>query len=141
MFYPFHPLCGYSLRVLRKPKRDDGAVVVLDPAGRRLKIPVWMLLPNAAHPELAEQAHLSKQSLLNLTGLLKQWSGSGNSDNLLEPSSDGSKEGHHAAANTVEHKPNRRGVRAVRSDDKSRTGRSYGAHSGDRFPNRTKENE
>ena len=43
-----------------------------------------MLLPNAEHPEVAEQAHLSKQSLLNLTALLKQWSGSGNSDNLLE---------------------------------------------------------
>jgi hypothetical protein len=70
-----------------------------------------MLLPNADHPEVAEQAHLSKESLLNLTGLLKQWSGSGNSDNLLEPSSDGCKEGHHAAAITLGHKPNRRGVR------------------------------
>jgi hypothetical protein len=93
------------------------------------------------HPEVAEQAHLNKKSLLNLTGLLKQWSSSGNSDNLLEPSSDGCKEGHHAAAITIEHKPNRRGVRALRSDDKSRTSRRYGTHSDDRFPNRTKENE
>src|SRR5436305_5782401 len=60
VFYPFHPLYGYSLRVLRRPRRGDGAVVVLDPAGKRLKIPVWMLLPNADHPEVAEQAHLSK---------------------------------------------------------------------------------
>jgi hypothetical protein len=33
VFYPFHPLHGYRLRVLRRPKREDGAVSVMDPAG------------------------------------------------------------------------------------------------------------
>ena len=42
IFYPFHPLHGYSLRATRKPKRGDGAVSVVDPAGKRLKIPMWM---------------------------------------------------------------------------------------------------
>ena len=48
VFYPFHPLHGYSLRVVRRPKRGDGAVSVVDPAGKRLKIPVWMLLSECA---------------------------------------------------------------------------------------------
>ena len=74
VFYPFHPLYGYSLRVLRWPKRGDGAVLVLDSTGKRLKIPVWMTQPGSADSKLGEQAHLSKESLLNLTLLFKQWS-------------------------------------------------------------------
>jgi hypothetical protein len=141
VFYPFHSLYGYSLRVLRRPKRGEGAVLVLDSAGKRLKIPVWMLLPEAAHFKITEQAHLSKESLLHLTLLFQQWNALGDSDNLLPPSIDGGKKGHHAAATTVTPKPNRRGTRARRGDSKSRTGRSDGAHSGDSFPNRTKESE
>ena len=45
VFYPFHPLHGSTLQILRGPKRGDGAVCVMDPAGRRLKIPVWMTVP------------------------------------------------------------------------------------------------
>src|SRR5213082_806400 len=48
VFYPFHPLHGSTLQIVRRPKRGDGAVCVMDPAGRRLKIPVWMLLPECA---------------------------------------------------------------------------------------------
>ena len=52
VFYPFHPLRGYSLRVLRKPKKGDGAVVVMDAVGKRLKIPVWMLSPDVMRHDL-----------------------------------------------------------------------------------------
>jgi hypothetical protein len=141
VFYPFHPLYGYSLRVLRRPKGGDGAVLVLDSTGKRLKIPVWMTQSASTDSKLGEQAHLSKESLLNLTLLLKQWSALGNSDNLLQPSINGCKGGHHAAATTVKPKPNRRGTGARRSDGQSRTGRSHGSHSGDSFPNGTKESE
>ena len=48
VFYPFHPLHGATLQVVRRPKRGDGAVSVIDPTGKRLKIPVWMLLPECA---------------------------------------------------------------------------------------------
>src|SRR5580692_8646989 len=68
--YPFHPLHGASLQIVRRPKRGDGAVSVTDPAGRRLKIPVWMLLPDCAEPKIIERPHLSKESLLSLTSLL-----------------------------------------------------------------------
>ena len=47
VFYPFHPLHGASVQILRRPKRGDGAVSVIDRAGKRLKIPVWMLSPEA----------------------------------------------------------------------------------------------
>ena len=139
--YPFHPLYGYNLRVLRRPKGGDGAVLVLDSAGKRLKIPVWMVLSNANSIIVTEQARLSKESLLNLTLLFEQWNASGNSDNLLQPSVDGGKRGHHAAATTVRGKPNRRGTRARGGDDKSRRNPTDGAHSGDGLPNRTQERE
>jgi hypothetical protein len=139
--YPFHPLYGYSLRVLRRPKRGDGAVLVLDSAGKRSKIPVWMLLSSANDIIVTEQARLSKESLLGVTLLFEQWNASGNSDNLLQPSVDGGKEGHHAAAATVGSKPNRRGTRACRGDDTNRVDPTHGAHSGDGLPNRTQESE
>jgi hypothetical protein len=141
VFYPFHPLYGYNLRVLRRPKRGDGAVLVLDSAGKRLKIPVWMLLSSANSIIVTEQVRLSKESLLNVTLLFEQWNVSGNSDNLLQPSVDGGKRGHHAAATTVRGKPNRRGTRAPRGNDKSRADPTHGAHSGDGLPNSTQESE
>jgi hypothetical protein len=37
-----------SLRLVRRPKQGNGAVCVFDPTSKRLKIPVWMLLPDSA---------------------------------------------------------------------------------------------
>src|SRR5260370_41423620 len=66
VFYPFHPLHGVTLRILRRPKRGDGAGCVIDPAGRRLKIPIWMLLPECAEITISQRPHLGKQALLSL---------------------------------------------------------------------------
>lgn len=139
VFYPFHPLHGYRLRVLRRPKRGDGAVSIMDPAGKRLKIPVWMLSPAAANIKTTERALLSTEALLSLTSLLNQPSVTGKHDNLLPTSVDGCKGGHHAAATTRKPGPNRRGTRARRCDGQSRTGRSHGSHSGNGFSNGSKE--
>jgi hypothetical protein len=139
VFYPFHPLHGYRLRVLRRPKRGDGAVSVMDPAGKRLKIPVWMLSPGVANIKTNEQALLSREALLSLTLLLNQPTVTGKHDNLLPTSVDGCKGGHHAAAATLKPGPNRRGTRARRCDGQSRTGRSHGSRSGDGFSNGSKE--
>jgi hypothetical protein len=111
VFYPYHPLHGYRLRVLRRPKRSDGAVSVLDAAGKRLKIPVWMLSPAAANVKATKQALLSLEALLNLTSLLIQPTATGMHDNLLPTFVNGGKD-HNAAATTVEPGPNRRGTRA-----------------------------
>ena len=70
VYYPFHPLRGAILQVVRRPKRGDGAVSVIDPIGKRLKIPVWMLSPEGAGITTTETAHLSKEALLHLTSLL-----------------------------------------------------------------------
>src|SRR6516162_9734627 len=70
VLYPFHPLHGASLQILRRPKREDGAVCVMDPAGRRLKIPVWMLLPECAEVKISQQPHLGKHALLSLASLI-----------------------------------------------------------------------
>jgi hypothetical protein len=139
VFYPFHPLHGYSLRIIRRPKREDGAVSVTDAAGKRLKIPVWMLLPEAANVRITEQAYLNRDSLLSLTSLLKQLIATENDGTLLPTSEDGYKGDPHGATATVTPGPNRRGTRAHRGQGKNRTGRSHGAHSGDSFSNGTEE--
>src|ERR1700756_634390 len=70
VFYPFHPLHGATLQILRRPKRGDGAVCVIDPSGRRLKIPVWMLSRECAEMTLSERPYLSKEALLSLATLI-----------------------------------------------------------------------
>ena len=141
VFYPFDPLHGYRLRVLRKPKRGDGAVSIMDPAGKRLKIPVWMLAPAAASIKTSDQALLSRDVLLKLTSLLRQTSVAVKHDNLLQTSVDGCKGGHHAAVATLKPGPNRRGTRVRRRDGQSRTDWSHGSHSDGGVSNGSKEDK
>src|SRR6201987_6221150 len=70
VFYPFHPLHGVTLRILSRPKRGDGAVCVMDAAGRRLKIPIWMLFPECAEITISQRPRLGKQALLSLASLI-----------------------------------------------------------------------
>jgi hypothetical protein len=135
VFYPFHPLHGDRLRVIRRPRRGDGAVSVLDPVGKRLKIPTWMLSPSAADIKTTEQARLSREALFSLISLLIQPTVTGIHDNLLQAPVDGWKGGHRAAATTL---PNKRGTRAGRRDGQSRIGWSHGSHSGQGFSNGSK---
>jgi len=67
VFYPFHPLHGATLQMVRRSKRGDGAASVMDPMGKRLKIPVWMLWPDCAQITITDKPHLSKEALLSLT--------------------------------------------------------------------------
>jgi len=132
VFYPFHPLHGSTLRVVRRPKQGDGAVSVSDPAGRRLKIPLWMVLPNSAEMKIAQQPLLSKEALLSLTSLLVTLPDISERvhDNLLQTVVDGGKGGHRAATTTSGHgdsKGRRRG--ADRHNGTNRTDRSHGPHS------------
>jgi hypothetical protein len=113
--------------------------LVIDAAGKRLKIPVWMLLPEAANVGITEQAYLGRDSLLSLSSLLKQLIATKNHDTLLQTSDDGCKGDPDGATATVTPVPNKRGTRAYRGGEKNRTGRSHGTHSGDSFSNGTKE--
>ena len=132
VFYPFHPLHGDTLQIVRRPKRGDGAVSVIDPTGRRLKIPVWMLLPECAEIRITERPDLSKQALLSLTSLLSTPNGPEDHgrDNLLQTAVDGCKGGHRATTTSGPDDPKGKRSRADGRKGARRSDRSHGPHSG-----------
>ena len=133
VFYPFHPLHGATLQILRRPKRGDGAVCVIDPAGKRLKIPVWMLSRDGTEIKITERPHLSKEALLSLASLMSSQldSKDHNHDNLLQTAVDGCKGGRRGATTTSgleDRKRERSGIDGRRSDT-LRSDRSHGPRS------------
>jgi hypothetical protein len=135
VFYPFHPLHGATVQILRRPKRGDGAVSVIDRAGKRLKIPVWMLSPEAGSIAISERIHLSKEALLSLASLLSLHAGENRGhDNLLSNAVSECQGGHRGATGTVgPDDSGRKRNRARRCDSARRSGRSDGSHSGGGF--------
>jgi len=130
VLYPFHPLHGTSLQLIRQPKREDGAVTVLDPNGRRLKIPIWMLSAEAADARIAEQAYLSKHALQSLADLLaiRLPTEDDIHDNLL-PRVAGPQGGHRGAVATSLCDNEHNVGSARRRKDPQRGNRSDGPHS------------
>jgi hypothetical protein len=132
VYYPFHPLHGVTLRVLRRPERGDGAVCVVDPGGRRLKIPIWMLLPECAETTISQRAHLSKQALLSLASLITSQLDSKDPvhDNLRQTRGSGCEGGRRGATSTSgSDDPNRMRCRANGRSDARRSNRSHGPRS------------
>jgi len=131
VFYPFHPLHGSTLQIVRRPKRGDGAVSVIDRGGKRLKIPVWMLLPDCAAIKISDEVHLSSEALLSLMLLLSSHASEGRDhDNLLPTAVDGCKGGHRGATKTAgSDDPGRKRNRADGCDGTRRSDRSDGSHS------------
>ena len=133
VFYPFHPLHGATLKILRRPKRGDGAVCVIDPAGRRLKIPVWMLSPDCAETKIAQRPHLGKQALVSLASLISSQLDSKDHvhDNLLQTAVNGCKGGRRGATTTSgPDDPKGKRRRANGRSDTRRSDRSHGPRSG-----------
>jgi hypothetical protein len=134
VFYPFHPLYRAALQIVRRPKRGDGAVCVMDPAGKRLKIPSWMLSRDCAEMKITEQPQLSKEALLSLTSLIASHPDSEDHvhDNLLQTAVDKCKGGRRGATTTSgPDEPNReRSRRANKHGDTRRSDRSHGPRSG-----------
>src|SRR5207302_860176 len=95
-------LRGASLQILRRPKRGDGAVCVMDPAGRRLRIPIWMLLPECAEIKISQQPHLGKAALLSLASLITSQLDfkDRDHDNLPKTTVNGFEEGRRGATST-----------------------------------------
>jgi hypothetical protein len=102
VFYPFHPLHGLTLQILRRPERGDGAVCVMAPDGRRLKIPVWMLSRECAEIMISERPRLDKETLLYLASLIaSQPDSKGRAhDDLLQTPVGGREGGHHGTTST-----------------------------------------
>jgi hypothetical protein len=133
VFYPFHPLLGATLQIVRKPKRGDGAVSIIEPTGRRLKIPVWMLLPECAEIRIAERPRLSREALLSLTSLLptRHNPKAHGRDNLLQTAIDGCEGGRCGATKTSgPDDPKAKRSRADGRKGTRRSDRSHGPNSG-----------
>jgi hypothetical protein len=132
VFYPFHPLHGTTLQVLRRPERGDGAVCVIDSAGKRLKIPIWMLTSDCAEIKVTEQLHLSKEALLSLAGLISSHLDPEDHvhDNLLQTTVDGCKGGGRGAITASgPDDPKRKRGRVNGRGNTRRSDRSHGPHS------------
>ena len=131
VFYPFHPLQGATVQILRRPKREDGAVSVIDRSGKRLKIPVWMLSPETAQIMISEQAHLSKEALLSLASLLSLHAGENRGhDNLLSTAVKECQGGHRGATGTIGPEDSGRKRNRARGCNRARRcGRSDGSDS------------
>jgi hypothetical protein len=69
--YPFHPLHKCCLDVVAWPRHAANAATVQHPDGKTLKIPLWMLQPEAARFALAEQPELSANALLALVDVMQ----------------------------------------------------------------------
>lgn len=69
--YPYHPLHGREFKLLRAYRKASDTVVIMDPTDRRLTIPHWMTLPDAARYGISPSAHVSAKALLLLAELLE----------------------------------------------------------------------
>ncbi len=61
---------GRELRVTGRSRNPELPVTVVDETGTGLRLPAWMVAPEAAHYHLAEQATLDVQTLRALAALL-----------------------------------------------------------------------
>jgi len=53
-----------------RSRRGNDSVTIIDPQGVQLKIPAWMLLPEASRYDLSNEAAISAVALLRLCDLL-----------------------------------------------------------------------
>jgi hypothetical protein len=105
----------------------------MDPAGRRLKIPVWMLLPEYAEIKISQQPHLGKHALLSLASLITSQLDFKDCvhDNLLQTRVSGCEEGRCGATSTSgPDDPKGMRCRASGRSDTRRSDRSHGPRSG-----------
>jgi hypothetical protein len=61
---------GRELRVTSRSRNPELPVTVVDENGTGLRLPAWMVAPEAAHYQLAAQATLDVQTLRALVALL-----------------------------------------------------------------------
>ena len=99
----------------------------MDPGGKRLKVPVWMLLPECAEITIAERPYLSKEALLSLASLIASQPDSKGrvQDDFLHSLS--GCEGGHRGATPTSGPDDQKGMRR-RVDGRSDTRRSHRSH-------------
>ena len=57
---------------MHQPRRADASVTVVEPSGATLKVPAWMLLPQAAQHALSADATIDARALLELDDLVRR---------------------------------------------------------------------
>src|ERR1700751_383710 len=105
----------------------------MDPAGRRLKIPIWMLSPECAEVKISQQPYLSKNALLSLASLITSQLDFKDRvhDNLLQTPVSGCERGRRGATSTSgPDDPKRMRCRANGRSDTRRSDQSHGPRSG-----------
>lgn len=91
VYYRFHPHYGEELKLAVRPSKATGLYTV-KVHGSQLKIPAWMLSPDAAELKLSERPVVSLDALLGLLELVETSSLLPISDNLaLDGSESGSR--------------------------------------------------
>src|ERR1700687_2022830 len=101
-------------------------------AGRRLKIPIWMLLPECAEITISQRPHLGKQALLSLASLIISQLDSKDPahDNLRQTRVSGCEGGRRGATSTSgPDDPKEMRCRANRRREQRRSARSHGPRS------------
>jgi hypothetical protein len=54
-----------------RPRNKNGAITIVDPDGVNIKIPSWMVEPQAENHSLSDYAAIDPQALLFLSDLLQ----------------------------------------------------------------------
>ena len=70
VYYAFHPLHGQTLRAICRPRDPAISVTVMNHFGHGLRIPAWMLSPEAAHFQRSDQAIIALSALRTLANLI-----------------------------------------------------------------------
>ena len=70
IYYPFHPLCGQELKVLRKSNHKDGSILIAAPSVFNKQIPLWMTEHQAACYRISEKPEICLKALLSLIELI-----------------------------------------------------------------------
>jgi len=71
IWYPFHPFHGRELIVERVSDKERGFVDCIDSEGRKLRVPLWMTMPDAAEHRVANSVAIEPGSLLKLVRLVR----------------------------------------------------------------------
>jgi hypothetical protein len=71
IYYPFHPLFGKKLKVIRRAIVKDGTILVNAPKGFCKEIPSWMTQAECLEYHISNFPHISLKAILRSIELLE----------------------------------------------------------------------